>query len=71
MRSGQLSERDQGNGLGNAWFKTAKPGDEQISWKEHVERMMEGQTDAGCTMGHRAVSSAVRGPSGVDKSMLS
>ena len=39
-----------GNGLGNAWCNTAKPG-EQISLKEHVERMMEGQNDADDTMG--------------------
>ena len=24
------------------WFSTAKPGDEQISLKEHVERVTEG-----------------------------
>ena len=40
-----------GNGLGNAWFNTGKPGDEQISLKEHVERMMEGENDADNTMG--------------------
>ena len=41
-----------GNRLGNAgWFNTAKPGGEQISLKENVERAMEGQNDADNTMG--------------------
>ena len=34
-----------GNGLGNAWFITAKPGDERINLKEHDDRVMEGLND--------------------------
>ena len=32
------------------WFSTAKPGDEQISLKEHVERPMGGQNNVDDTM---------------------
>ena len=51
------------NGLGNARFNTAKPGDEQIGLKEHVERVMEGQNDTFTTVEHRVVPPAVRGGS--------
>ena len=54
------------NGPRNAWFNLAKRGDEEISLKEHVERMMEGQNDAD-NMENRAVSSALRGSGGPEE----
>ena len=51
-RSGQLLERGaREQTRGRDVFKTAKPGGEQISLKENVERSMEGLNDPDNTMG--------------------
>ena len=52
-----LSGRDEVPGTGPGtnrgtcdWFSTTKPGDEQISLKEHVERLTERKSEANDTM---------------------